>query len=106
MKPTDTAPWIGLVEVRARPGNDTLGGAPGAFVNIVALATSEQSFIERVSACLEEYGFDPLDFTDVVLFEEWSQRNSAHQDIEELVALLSAQNPVQFDEFQAYEESL
>ena len=40
--------WIGLAEVVACEGNDELEGAKGAYVKVLALASSPAEFRERV----------------------------------------------------------
>lgn len=94
--------WIGQVEVKAEPGNDALGNAAGAFVNVVALATSESDYVKLVDAMMNEYGFTIINYTDVARVEEWRKSNRLHPKLAKLAGSLSSENPIQFDDFQSY----
>ncbi len=104
MKNTETQrnAWIGLVEVRELPGNNTLGDARGAFVNILVLCKSKRQFVERSISCLVECGFEAIDYSDVEPLESWVLKYELDSNLRDLVTQLSDENPVQFDEFQTY----
>jgi hypothetical protein len=49
--------WIGLAEVKSRPGDTMFSGdAVGGYISVVASARTEEGFIQRVTAHLEGYG--------------------------------------------------
>lgn len=100
MKSTDI--WIGRFDVKPRPGNDALGIAKGAFVNVVALATDEDDYVQIVKAATDNYGFDIVRWEDVVRLSEWTKNNNLHRELEELARSLTREIPIQFDEFQSY----
>lgn len=97
-------PWIGLYEVKPFSGNDILFGAAGAYVNVVSFGQDAHDFEIRARAALTEYGFEVVSVADVGTIEEREQRGDLCQEIEQLACSLTEENPVLFDEFQAYEE--
>ena len=100
MKSTDI--WIGRFDVMPSPGNDALGVARGAIVNVVALATSGDSFIQMVKAAMNDYEFDTLRYDDVARLSDWTKNNRLDEGLESLVKSLTNEFPIQFDEFQSY----
>ena len=48
--------WIGLVEVRALTGNQILGEAKGAFVNIVTWASDAEQYKHNADLIIEKLG--------------------------------------------------
>jgi hypothetical protein len=100
MKNTDI--WIGRFDVKPRPGNDALGVAKGAIVNVVALATDENDYIQVVKAAMDGYEFDILRHEDVARLSEWTKENRLYEGLENLVRSLTSEYPIQFDEFQSY----
>lgn len=44
--------WTGLVEVIADDGNDIFDGAPGAFANVLALASSVEDYMAVTAPAL------------------------------------------------------
>ncbi len=108
--PTNFAPdvWIGLAHAIPRPTNDLLDGALGAYVNAVAIASSEHEFCNRIEDALNAWQFDVVKISDVERFgeRERAKRNGQgaiiSDDIYELVNLLTESEPVQFSTFNAY----
>ncbi len=95
--------WIGLCEVRPLPGNDSLEGAIGAFVNVVALGESEEDFKRCVLSTMKEYDFEVIAMNDIGTVEEREQREDLIPELSALAQSLTEEYPIQFDEFQAYE---
>jgi hypothetical protein len=54
--------WIGMADVEA---SDSARNAGGAYVQVVATATSSDHFIERATAVLRNEGYRVLEFEDV-----------------------------------------
>jgi hypothetical protein len=54
--------WIGLIEVTPNAGNESLGDAKGAYVNVVTFATSALSFKRRVIRALSEMDMNLVEF--------------------------------------------
>ena len=100
MKSTEV--WIGRFDVKPRLGNDALGAAKGAIVNVVALATSDDGFLQMVKSAMNEYEFDTLHYDDVTPLVEWRRNNTLDEGLEDLVNSLTSEFPIQFDEFQSY----
>lgn len=50
--------WIGLVELRSDEGNEVLAGAPGAYANTLANASSPAEYRELVVAAFAEEGLE------------------------------------------------
>ena len=97
-------PWIGLCEVKPLPGNDSLAGATGAFVNIVALAKDAEDFEMKTRAIMEDYDFVVLSIGDIGTIEERESHHEIVRELAQLASSLTEESPVQFDEFQAYEQ--
>lgn len=100
MKRTDI--WIGLVEVQPQPGNDALRGAKGAFVNVVALAPTEQEYRALVDATMAEYGFSIIKYSDVARLDDWKRSYRLHPELDQLANGLTKEYAIQFGEFQSY----
>lgn len=97
-----TEVWIGLAEVRPRPGDTLLGRAVGAFVNVLALAPSPEGFLHLATDALNEYAFDVAAISDVERLSERIRRAGVVPYIEQLATELTPQTPVLFDNFQSY----
>jgi len=100
MRNTDV--WIGLVEVTPQLGNDALGSAKGAFVNVVALASTDRDYMQLVETTMAEYGFSIVKATDVARLDDWKKSNRLHPELARLAKGLTKESPIQFDEFQSY----
>ncbi len=103
MKHTDRIPWVGLVEVKEEPGSDALGGAEGAFVNVLSLARCEDDYRESVREWLGRYGLRLVEARDIESLASRKMRDGIAVEIENLERSLSDKWPVQFDEFQSYD---
>lgn len=99
---SDTDTWIGKVEVKPRPKNKLLGRAKGAFVNVVALASSEQDYVNLVDVTMERYGFLVVGIQDVTRLNIWTLSNTLDPELAKLARGLTLEFPIQFDEFQSY----
>ena len=62
--------WIGLAEVRQRPGAGVLMDRNQAVVNVLALCRDEREFRAAVAVALSEAGFDLVDLEDPESLEE------------------------------------
>lgn len=56
--------WIGLAEVRQRPGAQVLMDRNHAVVNVLALSRDEREFRATVASALSAAGFDLVDLED------------------------------------------
>lgn len=94
--------WIGLARVEPRAGNTTLGSAAGAVVPIVALAYSQDGFVARTVAILNECDFEVAEIEDIEPIAERLNRCDVASHIVELADSLTEDSPVAFGTFQVY----
>ena len=98
-------PWIGFVHVQPGEGVNPLGeGRKGAFVHALALAVDSKSYKARVFRALEEENLLVVEFRDVAPVARYREDDRIPEDMEDLIASLSSEYPVQFDTFDAYRE--
>jgi hypothetical protein len=98
-----TTTWIGLAHVRPQEQTDLLDGALGAYVWVVAMAADEGNFVSIATDALQETGFDVIEIDDV---EPWAvrvTRAEVGEEISEVVASLTLENPVGFGPFDCYD---
>ncbi len=76
--------WIGLVEVRQRPGAGVLMDRNGAHVNVLAMAASSSGYHRAVAEALDNMGFDLVEIEDP---EPLCQRRQAFEVSDDLLAL-------------------
>ena len=94
--------WIGLVHVKARKGNDSLDGADGAFVPMLALALSSGDFVSMSTIQLNSYDFDVIEVEDIERYEDRLKHFEVDENIKDLAHRVSERDPVVMDVFQAY----
>lgn len=56
--------WVATLEVVPMPGNTSLGDALGAFVTVMAMASSPRDFRRKLYEYMESAKFDILDIRD------------------------------------------
>ena len=56
VEPPEREVWIGLVEVVPDEGNDIFEGAPGAYSNVLALASSVADYMAVTAAAFQRRG--------------------------------------------------
>ena len=71
MKPTV---WIGLVGVFDESENKILDGAPGAYVNVLALAPSAKDYANQAKAALRSVGLRVFEIEEVDVFSQRSDQ--------------------------------
>lgn len=97
--------WIGLVGVESHPGNDLLGDARGAYVNVVTLASSVSDYTDRVRAAVNELG---LRLTEIENPEPLSRRTAKYAVNEEILTMANTArklDSVTFGTFYPYEDN-
>jgi hypothetical protein len=94
-------PWIGTVHIKPRPGNEIIGCAIGAFVPALALASSADEYVSKVTAKFDSYECDVLEVREIETCR-MRFRGSPNTDIELLVGSLDKDHPVAFHDFHAY----
>ena len=98
--------WFGQVEVRTMPHFDSvLGDNIGAIVNVIAFCKSDDDFKQTVKHALGLYNLVVQEFTEVESLEPYLKSGAYLSDeIKACLKDLSLNNPVVFDEFQAFSE--
>ncbi len=98
--------WFGLAHVVPQNNKyEILDGAKGAYVNVLALASSKDEYVKIITKTLEDYEFMVSSVEDINLLSYLQQSGREFDsEILQLVDRLSDNYPVQFDEFQSYEE--
>lgn len=93
---TERREWIGLVELRATPGNDLFPDwATGGFVTVLALATVEEEYRQRVESFFAETGAGVEGIEDAApLAERLRSDPSIDEETLELAVALSESLPV------------
>ena len=84
------------------PGNDSLDGASGAFVQVLALATGIDDFVLKVEQYFGSCGFEIIEMDDVEPYKDRVQNWTVCDDIKKLSENLSEITPILLDVFQAY----
>jgi hypothetical protein len=57
--------WVGLLDVRPLPGNDSLDGQFGAYVHVLAPADSWEEFAESARQLLETEGWEAIEADEI-----------------------------------------
>ena len=96
--------WIGLAQVKPKPGNKALGEAAGAFVASIALANSLDDYVAVVTETLDRYGFDVLKIEDIELYEARLNKHTVADDVQELAEHINEDIPVRFATFHSFKE--
>jgi hypothetical protein len=98
--------WIGLVEVRPRPGVDRLEGAVGAFVNVLVWTADFKQYRELALRELADSGFDVVKIEDAEPLADRLERGAVvRPELLLKAALLNKGNRVEWDSFYSYPSS-
>src|SRR5437870_5244948 len=94
--------WTGLVEVAADEGNDIFDGAPGAYVTVLALASSVEDYMAVTAPALLRAGVVAVGVDDP---EPLRVRQSRTKLSDDWLALAdrAAQGEVVWDTFHVFE---
>ena len=95
--------WIGLVGLRPRAGNDSLGDARGAFVHVLTLATDEDDYVRQMHLALDEFQFDFDQVCDVEPYSVLVEREGKNGALDQVAQKVSADGYSRFGEFFLYE---
>jgi len=96
--------WLANVHVRPVPGSGALGSPDriGAYVNILALAGSEEEYKAIVLAELDKESFIAIEFEDVDTVEGYVKSGFISEELDELRNSLSEETPIQYKTFHCY----
>jgi len=94
--------WIGLLQVKQRPGTGTLLDRNLAFVNAVAPAIDERDFRRSVAQALDGMGFDLMDVEDVETVEERQRQHQIDPELLRSAAEAKARQTPQFGTFHTW----
>jgi hypothetical protein len=95
--------WIGLANVRPRPGNEIFDDAPGAYVNFVALADTLDDARRAVTSHFDDLRFDVREIDDLEPPDERLDRRGVSDEMLDLVTELSRSTLVVNHLFHIYE---
>ena len=100
----DKQVWYGMFQVKTKDGySDLLHEAIGAFVNIVALAETSETYMRMAKKELDSAGFIVLDVENVMLFDDLlDESDKPLEKLKGLASILTLEYPIQFDDFNAY----
>ncbi len=103
MRVQDLNTWIGLLEVRPKSNNDILGGAPGAYTNVVCLANDVPDYSRKVKHALGALGLEVIWEDRVEPLDHRLVNHDISDELRECVNNLSEECPVLFDAFYVFE---
>lgn len=95
--------WIGLATVIPREGNNDLGNAKSAAVNVLNWAKSEDDFKKRVTQQLFEYDYDLIELEDVEIFD-FENREKYKDGLNEIAMLVANHKSLQWGTFYTFDE--
>ena len=79
--------FIGMVGVSATSRSNILGHAKGAYVNVLAFASTKDEYESQVTKAVEDLGLFAFEFEDVEPFE----RRAAQRVIDDSLHMLAAE---------------
>jgi hypothetical protein len=94
--------WVGLVEVRPLPGNETLEGDPGAFANTLSVAGDADDFRTRAANFFRGEGFAIVSFEDVERLADRGSGTPLPAEMARLGEVARETAEVQFDSYFRY----
>jgi hypothetical protein len=94
--------WIGLATVHQRPGAGVLMDRNDAFVNVLALASTQGEFTDVVRDDLAQLGFDLVELEDTERLSERRESFTIPEEINRLAELALATAKTQFDAFHTW----
>jgi predicted GTPase len=107
MNPSNAKVWIGVVEVRPKPGVEVFESAfdptnVGAFATALVMALDETDSKTKLQNKLDLLGLDLIDFTEIDLLSERTKQYSVDREVLALADQLDEANPVGLDEFAVF----
>lgn len=95
--------WIGLVEVRPRPGVLVLGSDQvGAFVTTLALAVDADDYALVVAHSLDSLGLNVIKCDEIGRLSERLTHFELEESVRDMAACLNENNTVGFSAFHTY----
>ncbi len=95
--------WIGLVGVTPQPGNNLLGDAKGAYVNVLASATSAAKYTTKVKGALKEIGLNLIEIDDLEPLSERLSKWTVDEEIITMAQTVRKIDSVAFGTFYEYD---
>ena len=95
--------WIGLATVIPFEGNNDLGNAKGAAVNVLHWAKNENDFREKVALQLSEYEYSLEELEDVELFD-FSNSEKYNDDLDEKAEIVKKMKSLQWGTFYTFDQ--
>ena len=95
--------WIGLVGVTPRPGNNLIGDAKGAYVNVLASAKSASEYTDKVERALDEVGLNLIEIENPEPLAERLSKWSVDEEIMMMAETVKKIDSVVFGTFYEYD---
>ncbi|MGD9556889.1 MAG: hypothetical protein AB7V25_07725 [Mangrovibacterium sp.] len=95
--------WIGLATVIPLEGNNDLGNAKGAAVNVLHWAKNENDFREKVALQLSEYEYSLEELEDVELFD-FTNSEKYNDDLDEKAVIVKKMKSLQWGTFYTFDQ--
>jgi len=102
MKVHSEQKWIGLAHVKPVPGSDFFDGDPGAYCQVVGLASTALVFRVKVESVFAEIGLVVMEIEDLEPLEQRVMTGTISGELLTLADQLSASDPVLNDIFHVY----
>lgn len=96
--------WIGLADVAPYAGNNILGSAKGAYVNVVVMAESRSAFQEAATLALDRIGLFVKSFGNVQSKSHYFETHSSSDEFAEIFADAEKDEAVHFHTFHSYKD--
>jgi hypothetical protein len=87
-----------------RKGNQLLGNAMAAYVNVLAMANGKDDYLEQVTQALDNLGFDLDGLEDLEPLADRRARFSVDQDLLDLAKQSELSGLVKFGTFHSSQE--
>lgn len=100
---TDEGKWIGLFHARAIEGKFPFGvEVKGAYVNMVGIASSRESFIKMAASDLLLDDLVLIEAEEVDTVHNYRLEGRMNPELERIVQTLSSDEPIKADIFSPY----
>jgi hypothetical protein len=96
--------WKGLVGVTQRDGVSFLRDAQGGYVNVVASANDITEFVQKVTAALDELGFDLIDIDEAEILPVSLSKANLSDEIRAMANTVRKNNSVAFGTFYLFDD--
>jgi len=96
--------WIGLAKVSSIPGANLLDGAKGAYVNILAIASTSSEFKAKAKKAVEDLGLNFNQIEDIEIFSERIKNYELTGIIKNLAKEVNKTKELRFGNFHTFND--